>query len=152
MADVSGDLRVTERLKIPASELQWRFSGSGGPGGQHANTSNTKVALTWNAERSEALTDYQRKLVLDALGPVVRVVAVDERSQTRTATLLWNASENVCGRLLLCRPGGDRLHQRCPLSGGDLPTSVFSPSARRPGEQSRTPKSEQPASSRRATT
>jgi ribosome-associated protein len=87
VADVSGDLRVTQRLKIPASELQWRFSGSGGPGGQHANTSNTKVALTWNAERSEALTDYQRKLVLDALGPVVRVVAVDERSQTRNRDL-----------------------------------------------------------------
>ena len=73
MADVSGDLIVTRRLTIPASELQWRFSGSGGPGGQHANTSNTKVTLTWNAEQSEALTDYQRRLIVEALGPVVRV-------------------------------------------------------------------------------
>lgn len=87
MADVSGDLIVTRRLTIPASELQWRFSGSGGPGGQHANTSNTKVTLTWNAEQSEALTDYQRRLIVEALGPVVRVVAVDERSQTRNRDL-----------------------------------------------------------------
>jgi len=83
VADVSEDLVVARRLTIPASELQWRFTGSGGPGGQHANTSNTKVTLTWNAEQSDAPTEYHRRLILEALGPVVRVVAVDERSQTR---------------------------------------------------------------------
>jgi len=83
MVDPSGDLIVTRSLTIPADELGWRFSGSGGPGGQHANTSNTKVMLTWNLERSEALTDYQRRRLLSELGPVVRIVAVDERSQTR---------------------------------------------------------------------
>lgn len=83
MVDASGDLVVTRRLTIPASELQWRFSGSGGPGGQHANTSNTKVMLTFDIETSEALTDSQRARLVDKLGPVVRIVAVDERSQTR---------------------------------------------------------------------
>jgi len=83
MVDPSTDLVVTRSLTIPAGELRWRFSASGGPGGQHANTSNTKVMLTWNLERSEALTDYQRRRLLSELGPVVRIVAVDERSQTR---------------------------------------------------------------------
>ncbi len=83
MVDVSGDLVVTRWLTIPAGELRWRFSGSGGPGGQHANTSNTKVMLIWNIEKSEALTDYQRHRLIGELGPVVRIVAMDERSQTR---------------------------------------------------------------------
>ena len=83
MVDVSGDLVVTRWLTIPAGELRWRFSGSGGPGGQHANTSNTKVILTWNIETSETLTDFQRTRLVSELGPVIRIVAVDERSQTR---------------------------------------------------------------------
>ncbi len=83
MVDASGDLVVTRLLTIPAGELRWRFSGSGGPGGQHANTSNTKVMLTWNIETSETLTDYQRTRLVSALGPVIRIVAVEERSQTR---------------------------------------------------------------------
>lgn len=87
MAEVGGDLDVTRGLTIPAGELRWRFSGSGGPGGQHANTSNTKVTLTWNIEESSALSEYQRARLLDELGPVVRIVAVDERSQTRNRDL-----------------------------------------------------------------
>ncbi|MGO9583837.1 MAG: alternative ribosome rescue aminoacyl-tRNA hydrolase ArfB [Acidimicrobiales bacterium] len=87
MVDVSGDLVVTRRLTIPANELQWRFSGSGGPGGQHANTSNTKVMLTWNLEESAVLTDRQRARLVQELGPVVRIVATDERSQTRNRDL-----------------------------------------------------------------
>lgn len=87
MVDVTGDLVVSRRLTIPANELQWRFSGSGGPGGQHANTSNTKVMLTWNLEESAALTDYQRTRLVAELGSLVRIVAVDERSQTRNRDL-----------------------------------------------------------------
>jgi len=87
VVDVTGDLVVSRRLTIPANELQWRFSGSGGPGGQHANTSNTKVMLTWNLEESAALTDYQRTRLVAELGSLVRIVAVDERSQTRNRDL-----------------------------------------------------------------
>ena len=87
MADVSGDLVVTRLLTIPSGELRWRFSGSGGPGGQHANTSNTKVMLTWNVEESAALNEFQRARLVTELGPVVRIVAVDERSQTRNRDL-----------------------------------------------------------------
>ncbi len=87
MADVSAGLVVNRRLTIPAGELQWRFSGSGGPGGQHANTSNTKVMLIWNLEESAVLTDHQRARLVSELGPVVRIVAVDARSQTRNRDL-----------------------------------------------------------------
>jgi ribosome-associated protein len=87
VVEVGGDLVVTRRLTIPAGELQWRFSGSGGPGGQHANTSNTKVMLTWNVEESAALNEFQRARLVTELGPVVRIVAVDERSQTRNRDL-----------------------------------------------------------------
>ena len=83
MADTNSDLVIRRGLTIPASELQWRFSGSGGPGGQHANTSNTKVTLTWSPEASEVLTETQKRRLVDKLGPIVRVVAVDERSQVR---------------------------------------------------------------------
>jgi ribosome-associated protein len=87
MVDPTGDLVVTRSLTIPSSELAWRFSGSGGPGGQHANTSNTKVTLTWNLEGSGATTELQRSRLLEELGPVVRVVVTDERSQARNRDL-----------------------------------------------------------------
>ena len=100
MVDVSGDLIVTRRLTIPAGELRWRFSGSGGPGGQHANTSNTKVMLTWNLETSGALTDLQRVRLASELGPVIRIVVVDERSQTRNRDLaLERLRDRVRGAL-----------------------------------------------------
>jgi ribosome-associated protein len=100
VVDVSGDLIVTRRLTIPAGELRWRFSGSGGPGGQHANTSNTKVMLTWNLETSGALTDLQRVRLASELGPVIRIVVVDERSQTRNRDLaLERLRDRVRGAL-----------------------------------------------------
>ena len=82
-----GVLRVTPGLSIPLDELAWRFTGSGGPGGQHANTANTRVELTWDVAASRAPGPRQRALLLDRLGPVVRVVAADERSQLRNRDL-----------------------------------------------------------------
>ncbi len=81
------DLAVTPSLRIPAEELVWRFTGSGGPGGQHANTANTRVELTWDVTASSAPGPRQRALILERLGPVVRVVAADERSQARNRQL-----------------------------------------------------------------
>ncbi len=68
-------------------ELVWRFSGSGGPGGQHANTANTRVELVWDVASSAAPGPRQRALLLERLGPSVRVVASDERSQARNREL-----------------------------------------------------------------
>src|SRR3954447_16590825 len=80
-------LRVSHSVRIPLAEFEWRFTGSGGPGGQHANTSNTRVELRFDVEASPSLTDWQRERLIGKLGPVVRVVAADERSQTRNRQL-----------------------------------------------------------------
>jgi len=80
-------LRVTGTCAIPLDELEWRFSGPGGPGGQHANTSNTRVEVRFDVEGSPSLTPSQRARLLDRFGPVVRVVAADTRSQARNREL-----------------------------------------------------------------
>jgi ribosome-associated protein len=80
-------LRVTASLAIPLDELEWRFSGSGGPGGQHANTSNTRVEVRFDVLGSPSLDPAQRARLLERLGPAVRVVASDERSQARNRDL-----------------------------------------------------------------
>ena len=68
---------------IPLHELEWRFTASGGPGGQHANKAATRVELLFDVEASTALGPRQRARLVEKLGSVVRVVAADERSQTR---------------------------------------------------------------------
>jgi ribosome-associated protein len=80
-------LRVNPSLAIPLDELEWKFSGSGGPGGQHANTSNTRVEVRFDVESSPSLRPDQRERLLQRLGPTVRVVASDERSQARNRDL-----------------------------------------------------------------
>ncbi|MEB7503235.1 alternative ribosome rescue aminoacyl-tRNA hydrolase ArfB [Arthrobacter koreensis] len=82
------DLVVTPELTIPAPELEWRFSRSSGPGGQHVNTTDTRVALSWNVAGSAVLSDEQRTKLLQRLnnrliaGAVV-VTASEQRSQLR---------------------------------------------------------------------
>lgn len=82
-----GWLVVTRSCRIPLDELEWRFSASGGPGGQHANTSNTRAELRFDVEHSPSLGPRQRARLLERVGPVVRVVASDERSQARNREL-----------------------------------------------------------------
>lgn len=82
------DLTVSRALTIAAGELRWRFSRSSGPGGQHVNTSDSRVELTWNVAESAALTEAQRQRLLEKLAPrlvagAVTVVASAERSQLR---------------------------------------------------------------------
>src|ERR1700730_4625749 len=80
-------LRLTGSCSIALDELEWRFSASGGPGGQHANTSNTKVEVRFDAAASPSLGPRQREHIVERLGPVVRVVASDRRSQVRNREL-----------------------------------------------------------------
>ena len=89
-------LRVTRACQIPLDELEWRFSGSGGPGGQHANTANTRVEVRFHVASSPSLGPRQRARLLERIGPVVRVVAADERSQLRNREL---ALERLAARL-----------------------------------------------------
>ena len=62
------DLPVGHGVVIPAAELEESFARSGGPGGQHVNTSATKVELRWDVSASGALSDSQRGRLLDRLG------------------------------------------------------------------------------------
>jgi ribosome-associated protein len=74
-------LRVSRSLAIPVDELRWRFTVSGGPGGQHANKASTRVELHFDVQTSPSLGPRQRARLLDVLGPTVRVVAREHRSQ-----------------------------------------------------------------------
>jgi ribosome-associated protein len=80
-------LQVTRSCRIPVAELEWRVSRSGGPGGQHANTSDTRVEVVFRVDESDALGPRQRDRLLERLGPVVTAVAADTRSQARNRTL-----------------------------------------------------------------
>ena len=81
---------------LPLSEIELRFSRSSGPGGQHANRSETRVEAIFDVETSGALTDVQKRRVQKRLGPTIRAVAQDERSQWRNREL---AVERVAGKL-----------------------------------------------------
>jgi ribosome-associated protein len=80
-------LRVTRTCHIPLDELEWQFSASGGPGGQHANTSNTKAEVHFDIARSPSLGPRQRARLLERLGPKVRVAASERRSQYQNREL-----------------------------------------------------------------
>jgi len=79
----SDDLVVTRTCRIPMSELAWRFDASGGPGGQHANTANTRAEVSFDVAASRALGPRQLARLLERLGPEVRATAADSRSQAR---------------------------------------------------------------------
>lgn len=87
------DIRITRSVSIPEGELDFRFSRSGGPGGQHANTRETRVELVFDIVNSPSLGPQQKAQVMDRLGSRIddsgclRVVAADERSQTRNRDL-----------------------------------------------------------------
>lgn len=83
------DLEVNSALAIPRQEIEARASRAGGAGGQHVNTSSTRVELAWNIETSRALSDAQRERLRVALRPrltadgTLRVVASERRSQAQ---------------------------------------------------------------------
>src|SRR5918992_1929469 len=79
--------RVTPTCVLRMDELDWRFSASGGPGGQHVNTANTRAEVRFDVAGSPSLGPRQRARLLERLGPEVRVVAADERSQARNRAL-----------------------------------------------------------------
>lgn len=81
------DLEVSPRLTIPGAELRWKFTRSSGPGGQHVNTSDSRVQLTWSIVESTALDEQQRELLLSTLDGLVAgalmVTVAEQRSQLR---------------------------------------------------------------------
>jgi len=88
--------RVTPTCVLRMDELEWRFSASGGPGGQHVNTANTRAEVRFDIAGSPSLGPRQRARLLERFGPELRVVASDERSQLRNREL---ALERLRSRL-----------------------------------------------------
>lgn len=106
------ELKVNRSLRIPAAELEWRFSRSGGPGGQHANTSDTRAEVIFDVANSPSLGPRQRSRLLEKLGPEVRAAAADERSQARNRA---RALERLAETL---RKALERPKQRVPTKPG----------------------------------
>ena len=78
---------MTRSVVLPRTEIELRTSRSSGPGGQHAQKSETRVEAVFDVERSTVLTDGQKRRVVAKAGPVLRAVAQDERSQLRNREL-----------------------------------------------------------------
>jgi ribosome-associated protein len=72
---------------VPRREIELRFSRSSGPGGQHAQRTETRVEAVFDVAASSALTERQRQRVIAKAGPVLRAVAQDERSQWQNREL-----------------------------------------------------------------
>jgi ribosome-associated protein len=92
-APESTGIRVNPTVVIPSSEVEFRASRSGGPGGQHVNTSSTRVELTWNVVRSAALSDDERARIIAKLASkldgdgTLRIVVSDTRSQKQNRAI-----------------------------------------------------------------
>jgi ribosome-associated protein len=80
-------IRVTRSVVVPPSEIELRYSRSSGPGGQHAQKSETRAEAVFDVEASSALTETQKRRVTAKAGPVLRAIAQDERSQARNREL-----------------------------------------------------------------
>ncbi|MFL5914627.1 MAG: alternative ribosome rescue aminoacyl-tRNA hydrolase ArfB [Gaiellaceae bacterium] len=80
-------IRVTRSVVLRLSEIDLQVSRSSGPGGQHAQKSETRVVAVFDVEGSDALTQTQKRRVIARAGPVLRAVAQDERSQSRNREL-----------------------------------------------------------------
>jgi ribosome-associated protein len=80
-------IQVNSRLAIPLEEVELRYSRSSGPGGQHAQKTETRVEAVFDVAGSESLSEGQKRRLTERVGPVVRAVAQDERSQLRNREL-----------------------------------------------------------------
>jgi ribosome-associated protein len=80
-------IRVTRSVALPTAEIELQTSRSSGPGGQHAQKSETRVVAVFDVEASSALTPVQKRRVVAKAGPVLRATAQDERSQLRNREL-----------------------------------------------------------------
>jgi ribosome-associated protein len=90
---------------IPLREITLRATRSSGPGGQHANTTATRVEATFDVAASEALSEEQKRRIIARAGPRVVAVAQDERSQARNRELaLQRRARRLSSALAVPRP------------------------------------------------
>ena len=117
-------IRVTRSVSLPVDEIELRFSRSSGPGGQHAQRTESRVEAVLDVEASSALTPAQKRRVIGKAGPVLRAVAQDERSQ-------WRNRELAVERLV------DTLRQALAVPRPRRPTAPTKASRERRLEQKR---------------
>lgn len=96
-------IEINTGLVIPDAELDWKFTTSGGPGGQHANKASTRVQVSWDVAESAVVREADRQLLIEKLGDTVRVDVDQARSQARNREL---AAERLAEkvRAALVRP------------------------------------------------
>jgi ribosome-associated protein len=106
MARMDGDaIRVNGSLALPRGEVELRFSRSSGPGGQHAQRNETRVEAVFDVDASATLSETQKERIRERIGPVVRAIAQDERSQSRNRELaLERLAEQLHDALRVRRP------------------------------------------------
>jgi ribosome-associated protein len=93
---IEDPMPIRRGIAVPLSEVELRVSRSSGPGGQHANVTASRVEAVFDVAASRALSDVDKERITARLGPVVRAVAQDSRSQTRNREL---ALERLRSRL-----------------------------------------------------
>ncbi|MBS1848555.1 MAG: aminoacyl-tRNA hydrolase [Actinobacteria bacterium] len=99
------ELFVSAQLRIPRAEITERFDTSGGPGGQHANKTATRVEVSFDVDTSPSLTDEQRDLIIGRLGPTIRVSVDVTRSQARNRDLAaQRLAERLASALVVAAP------------------------------------------------
>jgi ribosome-associated protein len=98
-------IRVTRSVDLPLAEIELRTSRSSGPGGQHAQKTETRVEAVFRIDDSSALTDAQKRRVAAKAGPVLRAVAQDSRSQAQNRELaIERLVDQLRGALRVPRP------------------------------------------------
>jgi len=99
------DLRINSRLTIPGAELVERATASSGPGGQHANTSNTRVVVSFDVVASAVLSDSQRRRLSERFGTTVAATSQAGRSQARNREAAREQlAERIAGALVVAKP------------------------------------------------
>lgn len=94
-------MKLGPTLALPLSELDFSFTRSGGPGGQHVNRNETKVELRWDITNSATLNDHQRRLIQERLPQyitkdgILRLVSNETRSQHRNRQAVMQRLQNL---------------------------------------------------------
>jgi len=102
-------LDITPELRLPISEFEYRASRSGGPGGQHVNTSSTRIEVWWDVAGSPSLSPEQRAQLLERLGARLdstgrlRLVSSGTRSQLRNREDVTERLRSVVAAALAIR-------------------------------------------------
>ena len=145
---MAGDdtLHVQRGLDLPLSEITWRATTSGGPGGQHANRTLSRVEVQFDVAASQTLGPRQRARLLERLGPVVRASSSESRSQARNRELaLQRLATKLTPASGSSRPGRPTGPPRARRCAGSTPSGGAPQTRSAGGHRGRTTEDERAA-------